>query len=96
MVQEQRSRWHDQFIKKKKFQPGYGALFFYSRLKNFKGKLTTRWMGPYGIEAVFENGPIKIKTIDDQPTSFIVNGTGYVYITNPLLEKNSLIKFRNI
>lgn len=31
-------------------------------------------MGPYEIEEVFENGAVKIKTIDDQPTSFTVNG----------------------
>ena len=31
-------------------------------------------MGPYEIEEVFENGAVKNKTIDDQPTSFTVNG----------------------
>ena len=31
-------------------------------------------MGPYEIEAVFENGAVKIKTIDDHQTSFTVNG----------------------
>ena len=31
-------------------------------------------MGPYEIEAIFENGAMKIKTIDDQPTSFTING----------------------
>ena len=31
-------------------------------------------MGPYEIEEVFENGAVKIKTIDEQPTSFTVNG----------------------
>ena len=31
-------------------------------------------MGPYEIETVFENGAMKIKTIDDQNVSFIVNG----------------------
>ena len=31
-------------------------------------------MGPYEIEDVFENGAVKIKTIDENPTSFTVNG----------------------
>ena len=31
-------------------------------------------MGPYEIETMFENGVVKIKTIDDQQVSFIVNG----------------------
>ena len=65
LVQEQWSRWHDKFIKKNKFQQGDWALLFDSQFKNFKGKLTTCWMGPYEIEIVFENGAIKIKTIDD-------------------------------
>ena len=30
-------------------------------------------MGLYEIEAIFENGTVKIKTIDDHSTSFIVN-----------------------
>ena len=31
-------------------------------------------MGPYEIETIFENGVVKIKTIDDHQASFIVNG----------------------
>jgi len=27
-----------------------------SRFKNFKGKLTTHWMGPYEIGIVYDNG----------------------------------------
>ena len=66
LVQEQRARWHDKFIKKKKFQPGDWGFLFDSRFKNFKGMLTTRWMGPYEIETIFENGVVKSKAIDDQ------------------------------
>ena len=56
------------------FQSSDWALLFYSRFKNFRGKLTTRWMCPYEIEEVFGNDAIKLKTIDEQPTSFKVNG----------------------
>jgi hypothetical protein len=73
LVQEKRGKWHDKFIKKKKFQSGDRPLLFYSCLKNFRGKLTTRWMGPYEIEEVFGNGVVKLKTIDKQRTSFTVN-----------------------
>ena len=31
-------------------------------------------MGPYEIEEVFGNGVVKLKTIDEHPTSFIING----------------------
>jgi hypothetical protein len=74
LVQEQRARWHDKFIKKKVFKPGDWALLFYSRFKNFRGKLTTRWMGPYEIDTVFDNGSVKLTTIDDRQHSFVVNG----------------------
>jgi hypothetical protein len=74
LVQNQRSKWHDKYIKKKHFQPGDWALLFDSKYKTFKGKLTTRWLGPYEVETVFNNGAVKIKTIDDSQNSFVVNG----------------------
>ena len=74
LVQNQRKKWHDKFIKKKKFQTGDWALLFDSRYKNFKGKLTTRWLGPYEIVTAFDNGFVRIKTIDDSDISFVVNG----------------------
>jgi hypothetical protein len=65
LVQNQRRKWHDNFIKKKHFQPDDWDLFFDSRFKTFKGKLTTRWLGPYEVVTVYENGVVKIKPIDD-------------------------------
>jgi len=74
LVQNQRSKWHDKFIKKKQFQPGDWALLFDSSFKTFKGKLTTRWLGPYEVVTMFDNGDVKIKTIDDEYVSFVVTG----------------------
>jgi len=74
LVQNQRSKWHDKFIKKKHFQPDDWGLLFDSRFKIFKGKLTSRWLGPYGVCIVFENGLVKNKTIDENAISFVVNG----------------------
>jgi hypothetical protein len=74
LVQNERSKWHDKFIKKKKIQPGDWDLFFDSRFKNFKGKLTTQWLGPYEVVTVYDNGVVNIKTIDDAQVSFVVNG----------------------
>jgi hypothetical protein len=64
LVQNQRRKWHDKYIKKKNFQRGDWALLFDSKYKTFKGKLMTRWLGPYEVEIVFDNGSIKIKTIE--------------------------------
>ena len=53
MVQQQRIKWHDKFIKKKEFQVGDWALLFDSKFKDFKVKFTTHWIGPYEIQEVF-------------------------------------------
>ena len=47
---------------------------FDSKFKDFQGKFQTHWLGPYEIEKIFENGAIKIRTIDEGKISFLVNG----------------------
>ena len=47
IVQQQHTKWHDRFIKKKLFQKDDWALLYDSHFKYFKGKLHTRWLGPY-------------------------------------------------
>ena len=74
MVQHQRARWHDKFIRKKQFQEGDWALLFDSQFNDFRGKLTTRWLGPYEVEQVFDNSSVRIRTIDHEKVSFLVNG----------------------
>ena len=74
LIQNQRNKWHDKFIKQNKFNIGDWALLFDSRYKNFKGKLTMRWMGPYEVVIAFDNGSVEIKTIGGSQISFVVNG----------------------
>ena len=74
LIQNQQNTWHDKFIKQKKFNTGDWALIFDSWFKNFKGKLTTRWMGPYEVVTSFDNGSVEIKTIDGSQVSFLLNG----------------------
>ena len=74
-LQQQRSNWHDRFIKKKVFYEGDWALLYDSRLKcDFKGKLRTRWLGPYLVDRVFDNGTVRLVTIDENHTPLFVNG----------------------
>ena len=49
IVQQKRSRWHDKFIKERKFQRGDWTLLFYSKFKYFQGKFQTYWLSPYEI-----------------------------------------------
>jgi len=74
VVQKQRMKWHDKFIKSKVFHVGDWALLYDSRFKDFKGKLHTRWMGPYEVDVVFYNGMIRLITIYGNHNSFLVNG----------------------
>jgi hypothetical protein len=90
LVQNQRSKWHDKFIKKKHFQPSDWALLFDSQFKTFKGKLTTRWLGPYEVDTVYDNGAVKIKTIDDGQVSFVVNGHRLKFYHKPISREDFL------
>ena len=71
LVQNQRSKGHDKFIKKNSFEPGDWAFLFDSRFKNFKGKLTTRWLGPYEVSTLYDNGSVNIRAIDESDLSLL-------------------------
>lgn len=64
VIQQQRDKWHDQFIKKKHFQVGDWALLYDSIYKYFQGKFRTRWLGPYEVDIVFPNGIVQLQAID--------------------------------
>ena len=49
-------------------------MLFDSRFKDFRGKLTIHSLGPYEVEQIFDNGSVRIRTIDDEKVSFLVNG----------------------
>ena len=50
-------------------------LLYDSRFKrDFKGKLRTRWLGPYLVDRVFDNGTIRLVTIDDNRIPLLANG----------------------
>ena len=74
LIQNQQKQFHDKFIKQKQFNARDWALLFDSRFKKFKRKLTTRCLRPYEVVTAFDNGSVKIKTIDGLEVSFIVNG----------------------
>jgi hypothetical protein len=63
---------------------------FDSRFKTFKGKLTTRWLGPYEVVNVYGNGAVKIKTIDDEQVSFVVNGHRLKFYHKPMSKEDFL------
>jgi hypothetical protein len=90
LVQNHRSKWHGKFIKKNHFQPGDWAMLFDSRFKTFKEKLTTRCLVPYEVDTVYDNGVVKIKTIDDGQVSFVVNGHRLKFYHKPISKEDFL------
>lgn len=74
LIQKKREKWHDALIKKKIFREGDWALLYDSRFQDFLGKLQTRWLGPYEIQEVHDNGTLTLATIDGSSYSFKANG----------------------
>eukprot|EP00253_Pinus_taeda_P021084 PITA_21084 len=52
--------------------------------KDFKGKLRTRWLGPYTVEKCNDNGSVLIRTIDEEAIPMLVNGHRLKIYKKPL------------
>eukprot|EP00253_Pinus_taeda_P025141 PITA_25141 len=52
--------------------------------KDFKGKLRTRWLGPYAVEKCNDNGSVLIRTIDEEAIPMLVNGHRLKIYRKPL------------
>ena len=84
VIQLQRKIWHDRHLKEKQFQQGHWALLYDSRYKDFKGKLRTRWLGPYTVEKCNDNRSVLIQTIDEESIPMLVNGHRLKIYRKPL------------
>jgi hypothetical protein len=73
IYKERIKRWYDKRLKKKEFKEGDKVLLYNSRFKTFgKGKLQSKWDGPYVVHSVFSNGAVTIMDINGD--QFVVNG----------------------
>ena len=59
-------------------------MLYDSRYKYFKGKLRTRWLGPYVVERCHDNGSGQIRTIDEESIPLLVNGHRLKIYKRPL------------
>ena len=73
MYKDKLKAFHDRHILRKSFHPGKKVLLFDSRLKLFPGKLRSKWIGPFKILRLFDNGAVEITELD-KSEPFIVNG----------------------
>ena len=74
LIQQQQAKSHDALIKNKVFHEGDWALLYDSWFQDFLGKLQTRWLGPYEIQKVHDNGTLTLITIDGSGYALKVNG----------------------
>jgi hypothetical protein len=66
-------RWYDKRLKKKEFKEGDEVLLYNSRFKTFgKGKLQSKWDGPYVVHSMLSNGAVTI--MDMKGDKFMVDG----------------------
>jgi hypothetical protein len=73
IYKERIKRWYDKRLKKKEFKEGDKVLLDNSMFKTFgKGKLQSKWDGPYIVHSVLSNGPVTI--MDVKGDQFMVNG----------------------
>ncbi|XP_057843684.2 uncharacterized protein LOC131053093 [Cryptomeria japonica] len=92
-VQNQRTKWHDLYIRDKSFKSGDWALLYDSRYKDNLGKLQTKWLGPYDIVDTFSNGVVKLSTIDLVKFKLLVNGHRLHLYHKPLSKYDFLRQF---
>jgi hypothetical protein len=72
IYKERIKMWYDKRFKKKEFK-GYKVLLYNSRFKTFgKGKLQSKWDGPYIVHSVLSNRAVTI--MDVKSDQFMVNG----------------------
>jgi hypothetical protein len=73
IYKERMKRWYDKRLHKKEFKEGDKVLLYNSRYKVFgKGKLQSKWDGPYVVHSVSPSGAVTI--MDAKGDQYVVNG----------------------
>lgn len=80
MIQNERIERFDQAIKlEKNISRGGMVLIYDSRYAKFRGKLHTRWIGPFKVEEIFRNGSLKLKTLEGDFFNTYTNGSRVIF-----------------
>ena len=70
-------------------------MLFDSKFTDFQEKFQTHWLGPYEIENVFNNGAVRIRTIDESQTPLLVNGHRLKIYQKPISKEEFIKVFQN-
>ncbi|XP_057803353.1 uncharacterized protein LOC131018654 [Salvia miltiorrhiza] len=73
LYKERMKKSHDALITNKQFSFGQKVLLYQTRFKFAKGKLSTKWTGPFEVQAQFPNGAVEVKN-PKSGAVFKVNG----------------------
>ena len=99
IYKDRTKRWHDKRIKPKEFKPGDKVLLFNSRVKPFgKGKLRSKWKGPYTVVNTSSHGAVTLQ--DDEGKLFKLNGQRLKVFHEPfysgkVIDEISLVDFES-
>ena len=74
VTQNRHKAWYDKHLKLNRFQPGQWVLKYDRRNEIKSGKFKVKWVGPYQIWEVGDNGAIKLWMLDGQEVLETVNG----------------------
>lgn len=74
VIQAKRKEKHDKKICKVELKEGDFALLYDNRHIKFPGKLHMRWMGPYKVDKIFDNGSLQLAELDGNLLATRVNG----------------------
>ncbi|CAM8994027.1 unnamed protein product [Rhodiola kirilowii] len=72
IYKERTKKWHDKRIVPREFNDGERVLLFNSRLRQFPGKLHTKWSGPYTVEKAYPDGHVELNV--EGGKLMVVNG----------------------
>ena len=72
--QFKRKKAYDKKLKPSAIQEGDFVLLYDNRFNKFPGKLHTRWMGPYLVKTIWENGSLQLVDMEGEELPTRING----------------------
>ncbi|KAL3681416.1 hypothetical protein R1sor_024372 [Riccia sorocarpa] len=66
VIQARRKQQFDQKVKHRDIRPNDLVLKYNDRISRFPAKFATKWLGPYWVQEVFDNGTVQLSTLQEE------------------------------
>ncbi|KAL3682255.1 hypothetical protein R1sor_000277 [Riccia sorocarpa] len=66
VIQARRKQQFDQKVKHRDIRKNDLVLKYNNRISRFPAKFATKWLGPYWVQEVFDNGTIQLSTLQEE------------------------------